>query len=148
MLIPLTSDSDAPDDVLREAAEIRDLFGLHEWEITVKALDCIDDNPTIGGQCTHLEKYRIATIEISRDMLDSPQRREVLMHEFLHIALSHYDSAARNATDLIDGKRHRILAEHMLDEGRERTITLLAKALARAITPTEAPANGEPDPTE
>ena len=148
MIAPLTSDSDAPDDVLREAADIRDLFGLGEWEITIKALDCIDDDPTIGGQCTHLETYRIATIEITDDVITSPQRREVLMHEFLHIALAHYDSAARNVTDLIDRKRHRKLAENMLDEGRERTITLLAKALARAIKPTEAPANGEPDPTE
>lgn len=150
MVTPLDNDmlTDAPDDVQREAADIRDLFGLGEWNIVVKVAEVIDGDPSVGGQCTHLEKYRIATIIIADHMLQSPQRREVLIHEFLHIVLSHYDASAYNAVRLIDRKQHRRLALDMLDEGRERTVTLLAKALARAIIPTEDTPNGEPDPTE
>ena len=124
------------------AMATRDLLGLHDWTITLQMSDATDDDKVHAGQagadCEYNEPYRLATITFRRGH-SRPEYEEFIMHELLHLSLAPLHVAALLLADLsaeVVSVPHEI-GRRVIDDGLERSITPLARALARGIKPPE-----------
>lgn len=127
------TDQSAPDWILAYTAEVRDLLGLDAWDITVKMVDELDGDGSIGAQCQYKEPYRVAHVLLQRGRTEA-EYREFVMHEMLHCALAPMDFAAITAVRLVP-KPQRKVAQDMINDGCERAVQALARALVKGIKP-------------
>lgn len=128
-----STDQSAPDWILEYAADVRDLLGLDAWDITVKMVDELDGDGSIGAQCRYKEPYKIAHVFLQRGRTEA-EYREFVMHELLHAALAPMDYAAAVAVDLVP-KPQRKVAKILINDGCERVVQALAKALVKGVRP-------------
>lgn len=150
-----------PEAFAKTARQMRSLFGLDHWQITVKNPERLtgrdeatEDQPQ--GQADVKPQYRSATIEV-RAGLDDSETRLTIAHEFLEVALSpiyaffelvqqdltvsEWARLNRVLTDTIDG----IVEERILAFQRAGVLDTLPEAMA---PPLEAPQSHTVEPSK
>jgi hypothetical protein len=120
------------------AMDTRDLLGLGDWTIALKAVDHPGREDGTDGVCYLDARYLSATIEIRRN-LGEARMRAVIMHELLHLVLGPIDTAFDRLTDLLgDGLQGH--AQELYTDALEGVIVRLTAALQRGVTaPTQQP---------
>ena len=117
------------------AQELRTLFGLEAWEISVKLVRAPDDDLEKEGHSVINYRYLSARIELCESMSDEG-KRHILMHEFLHVVLAPLEQTHSRIRELVKTKRREHLDELFAD-GLEQTIERLTRALQREIKPSK-----------
>lgn len=154
--IAITVESDEPPPEIKAyIIDTRDLLGLGEWDITVRMVDTLGEeaNADMGdgleaaGDCTFQEPYRVAAIRLVRGR--SPDAyREIVMHELLHCVVAPLQHAAQQLVVSLLPKRLSDHALELIQDGTERSITPLAKALVRGIRAPSEPVPMRPTSEE
>lgn len=126
-LIPQIEPIPIAADLIAYAEKLRTALGLTEWKIWLNEDDAPNDDRNNAGTCEISARYLRATVTILRSL--TPERkREVIMHEFLHIVLAGYSRLIDHAITLIPEDQHEMI--HMMrSDVEEQTIERLVRAL-------------------
>jgi len=131
---------DAPRWMRRHVKRCRAAFGIAHagFDLTVVLTDVVDNDPDCVGLTTTSVPYDRAEVTLRRDVVNNPDRYEIITHELLHAATGPQREALDRILDLVP-KKHRTHAEELWMTGNEATIT----RIARALTPLLRGARGE-----
>jgi len=125
-------------ETIAYAEACRTAFGLAEWKIWLSEHDAPGGDTDTAGYTDLNTRYLQATITILRGL--SPERvREVLFHEFLHVAMAWLDQAVRHIVARLP-QDDRLWALSLYEEMEDQTIERLTRALRRHLEPTDQPA--------
>ncbi len=123
-----------PKRLKRQLKRLRRMFGIEDWTITL----ALTDKPGGGSQEGHTSitaRYYAATVEIHNG-LDDADTREILLHEYLHVAFGQIDLAFEQVKHLIP-EEHRDLAERLYTDAQEQTIMRMAAGLVDTLLPAK-----------
>ena len=116
------------------AQDCRKLFGLDEWEVSVKLVRAPGGDDEREGHAEVNFRYLSVKIELNETMSEEGFRH-ILMHEMLHATLAPIEQAFERTKELVKkGLRNHV--DEMFADGLEQAIERLTRALQREIKPT------------
>lgn len=83
--------------------------------------------------------YPNALIRLTPHVEDNPLGRESLLHELLHVALEPANRVAGHLCELAETEQESEMLWRMYRDAHEQCVSLIARGLASALVPEEAP---------
>lgn len=130
-------------DMVDYAKHVRDLLGLHDYEITLKKKrierdsDDGDSNTITGGKAHIDSRYLHALITINSAVQDQAQIEQTIIHEMLEVALAEIGIfVERLLVRYTFDETERDFLQALYTDAKERTIQRLARGLHQSIKPS------------
>lgn len=125
-----------PKRLRKQITRMRGLLGIDHWTITLSTTDKPGGKQSERVGHTQLTpEYYIAAIEI-HNAIDDDLTREILVHEYLHVALAQVDQAMEQIKYLLP-RKHRKLAERLYTDAQEQTIVRMSAGLVDVLLPAK-----------
>jgi hypothetical protein len=70
---------------------------LNDWTIKIALELCVNDDPSTRGLCEQFPNTNTARLTFRADIEDTPEWRQVVIHELIHVAHSRIDHAVERA---------------------------------------------------
>jgi hypothetical protein len=119
---------------METATAIRDAYGgMHDWRVRIRHADNPGEDDAADGWCRVEWRYRLACIEVRRDL--PPEReREVIAHELAHVFLASIDAAIDRISELVPPRHHEHVQGLYLD-ALEPVCEQLSRAVLALLPP-------------
>ena len=102
---------------------------LHEWRIEIYLERIINDEPLLAGMARVYHNVNIAHVLLRNDIEDTPDWRQTILHELLHVRHARIDHAVENAIiEQLPANMHDMAAT-VYNQALESYIDQMAKVL-------------------